>query len=106
MSSKNILLLGRKGIIAQDAISHINNPRFTIYGGTCIEDVRTVFAQTQNKIDHVFMGAGIDLDNRLDIVREVFESSGETAVHLKDAKSGPAGFLPFVKGVLEGVYSN
>lgn len=106
MASKNILLLGRKGIVVQDAISHINNPHFAIYGGTCIEDVRTVFAETQNEIDHVFMGAGIDLDKRLDIVREVFGSSGETTVHLKDAKSGPASFLPFVKGILEGIYSN
>jgi hypothetical protein len=49
------------------------------------------------------MGAGIDIHASLEIVREVFKLSGTTTVHLKDAESGPKGFWPFVKSVLEGL---
>lgn len=100
--TKHILLLGRKGIVVEDAKSQINDPELEIHGGTGIEDVRAAFANNA-KIDHVFMGAGIDIDLRLEIVREIFQLSGTTSVHLKDASSGPQGFLPFVKAVLEGL---
>lgn len=97
---KTILLLGRKGILVEDAKAQIDDPNITVYGGTCLEDVKSVFAETQ--IDHVFMGAGIEIEKRLEIVNEIFSLSQTTNVHLKDATSGPAGFLPFVKRVLVG----
>jgi hypothetical protein len=48
-------------------------------------------------------GAGLDLDIRLEIVREIFQTSETTTVHLKDVASGPGGFLPFVRSVLAGL---
>lgn len=71
------------------------------WGGTGIDDVRSAFGQTP--IDHVIMGAGLDLDTRLEIIREIFESSDKTTVHMKDGASGPQGFLPFVRSVLGGL---
>ena len=103
--SKKILLLGRKGIVVSDAQSKLADLDLEIFGGTCIEDLNSVFSDNDNKIDHVFMGAGIDLDKRLAIVERVFGLSKTTTVHLKDSTSGPQGFLPFVKAVLEGLKS-
>ena len=100
--TKKILLLGRKGIVVEDAKSKLDMPEVEILGGTNIDDVRNAFSD-DTQIDHVFMGAGIELDRRLEIVAAVFELSGTTTVHLKDATSGPQGFLPFVKAVLEGL---
>lgn len=99
--TRNILLLGRKGVIVENARKQINNPDVEIFAGTNIQDVREVFART--RIDHVFSGAGIDLKDRLEIIKEIFERSDTTCVHLKDAASGPQGFLGFVKAVMDGV---
>ena len=98
MIHKKVLLLGRTGIIVDEATAQINDATFEIYAGTCLNDVKAVFSKTQ--IDHVFMGAGIGIEKRLEIVRGVFLISQTTTVSLKDAASGPMGFLPFVKKVL------
>ena len=101
MAQRKILLLGRKGIVVDDAKAKLNNPNLEIYGGTGMDDVRTVFSSHAD-IKHVFMGAGIDIETRLEIIREVCRLSSTTSVHMKDVTSGPEGFLPFVKAVLEG----
>ena len=62
--------------------------------------MRSAFADAD--IDHVIMGAALDLETRLEIVREIFLASDRTTVHLKDVASGPDGFLPFVRSVLGG----
>jgi hypothetical protein len=49
------------------------------------------------------MGAGIELDERLAVVRAVYEASDTTTIHLKDAASGPEGFLPFVHAILSAL---
>jgi hypothetical protein len=49
------------------------------------------------------MGGGLDLETRLEVVREVFRSSDRATVHLKDHLSGPEGFLPFARSVLLGL---
>ncbi len=36
----------------------------------------------------------------------MFRESATTSVHLKDAASGPGGFLPFVRGVLVGLVNS
>jgi hypothetical protein len=51
----------------------------------------------------LLMGAGIDLETRLEIVREIFLLSETTTVHMKDVASGPEGFLPFVRSILSGL---
>jgi hypothetical protein len=97
---QTILLLGRKGILVEDATAQTDDPNITVYGGTGLEDVKSVLAETH--IDHVFMGAGIEIEKRLEIVKEIFSLSQATNIHLKNATSGPAGLLPFVKRVLVG----
>jgi hypothetical protein len=98
--TRNVLVLGRRGIVVADVKNELQMPDVQAFGGTGIEDVRAVFAQTT--IDHVIMGAGIDLEARLEIVREIFHLSETTAVHMKDAASGPRGMLPFVRSILTG----
>lgn len=104
---KRILLLGRKGIVVSDAQAQIDDDGIEIYTGTNIDDVRSCFNELQKSqqahFDHVFMGAGIDLDKRVEIINAVFELSDKTTVHMKDAASGPQGMLPFVKAVLAGL---
>jgi hypothetical protein len=99
--TQKVLLLGRTDAVLDDAQRHLDGMDIQLFGGTGIEDVRSVFAQAS--IDHVFMGAGIDLETRLQIIREIFQLSDMTTVHMKDHASGPKGFLPFVRAVLRGL---
>jgi len=99
--TKSVLILGRSEAVVEAARAGLQIPGLQIIGGTGIEAVRSAFAQT--KIDHVIMGAGLDLDTRLEIIREIFKSSESTTVHMKDTASGPQGFLPFIQSVLEGL---
>lgn len=103
---RRILLLGRKPIIVADAQTELYELDLEIFAGTNINDLRSVFSDLANhgdKIDHVFIGAGIELEKRLEIVKEVFTQSRTTTVHLKGANVGSQGFLPFVKAVLKGI---
>lgn len=101
MKRMSVLLLGLRGIVVEEARAQLQMPDVDVYGGGSIEDMRAVFAQTQ--IDHVIMGGGLPLDVRLAIVREVFQRSDSTTVHMKDITSGPEGFFPFVRAVLRGL---
>jgi hypothetical protein len=96
-----VLLLGRTGVVVEDVQRQLSLTDVELLGGVGIADVRTAFARAQ--VDHVVIGAGIDLETRLQIVREIFQLSGKTTVHLKDHSSGPEGFLPFVGAVLGGL---
>lgn len=99
--SKNILLVGLKEGVVDEARQQLHMPGFQIFGGTGIEDVRK--ALTLERIDAVIMGGGIDLETRLEIVREIFHLSQTTTVHMKDVASGSEGFLPFVRSMLHGL---
>lgn len=101
MERKTALLLGRTGIVLDNVRNGISVDNVDFLAGTSLEDVRKAFAE--NRIDLVIMGAGIDLDTRLAIVRHIYEASTGTTVHMKDWDSGPAGMLPFVDGVLKGL---
>ncbi len=97
-----VLLLGRTGMVVDDVRHQLDRGSDVhLIVGTGIDDVRAAFAEAD--IDHVIMGAGIDLETRLAIVREIFELSEKTTVHLKDRASGPEGFLPFAWAVLRGL---
>jgi len=96
-----VLLLGKKGIIVDDVQHQLRLPHIELYGGTNLDDVQAVFAE--HKIDHVIMGAGIELDNRLNIIKTIFELSDSTTVHMKDFSSGPKGMFPFVKAILQAM---
>ncbi|MBY8166576.1 hypothetical protein KW507_07825 [Vibrio fluvialis] len=96
-----VLLLGRKGIVVEDVQNQLNIPKVELFSGTNLEEVRSIFAE--NKIDHVIMGAGIELQERLNIIQIIFELSESTTVHMKDFASGPQGMLPFVSSILSGL---
>ena len=98
---KTVLILGRKGTIVNQVAENINRTDLHIIEGTTIEDVHNSFAN--NPISTVIMGAGIDLDIRIRIIRFVFENSKSTTVHMKDWESGPGGMLPFVLNILNGI---
>ncbi|MGO8947969.1 MAG: hypothetical protein ACLQUY_09965 [Ktedonobacterales bacterium] len=99
--TKRILLLGVKATLLDDVRQQVPMPDLELLAGTGIEDVRAALADAD--LDHVIMGGGLDLETRLAVVREVFESSDRATVHLKDQLSGPEGFLPFVRAVLVGL---
>ena len=102
--TKTVLLLGRRHSVVDDAerqAEQLHLPGIHLFEATTIDDVRSAFAQT--KIDHVIMGAGIDLETRLQIIREIFQTSDSTSVHMKDRASGPAGFLPFIQSLLRAL---
>ncbi|KIY03612.1 uncharacterized protein Z520_00303 [Fonsecaea multimorphosa CBS 102226] len=117
--TSTILLLARKGGVLDEAKSQLlqgsadatdssttssssSRPGLRVYTGTTVDDLRSAFDQASKEgrtIQHVFVGAGLELEHRLDIVKEAVTLSKDTCVHLKDATSGPTGFLPFIKAV-------
>ena len=99
---KNVLLLGRKGIVLDDIQKAVAVQDVALFSGTSLDDVRNVFGA--HSIDMVIMGAGLDLEVRLEIVKYIFTVSTSTTVHMKDRDSGPQGMLPFVNGVLTGLF--
>lgn len=99
--TKRILLLGVKATVLDDVRQQVPMSDVELLAGTGIDDVRSAFAHAD--LDHVIMGGGLDLETRLAVVREVFQSSDRATVHLKDHLSGPEGFLPFVRAVLAGL---
>jgi hypothetical protein len=98
---RRVLLLGRSEAVVEAARQGAVGAAFEIVGGTGLEDLKAVFAQ--GPVAHVIMGAGLDLETRLAVIREIFESSDVTTVHMKDKDSGPEGFLPFIQAVLSGL---
>lgn len=98
---KRVLILGRKGVVVGGVQEQLHLPDTELLGGMGIDDVRSAFAR--GTLDHVIMGAGIELDTRLEIIREIFRSSETTTVHMKDQASGPQGLLPFARSVLVGL---
>ena len=97
--NKNVLLVGRKAIVLDDVRKGLAVQDVTLFSASTLDDVRKVL--DDHSIDMVIMGAGIDLDTRVQIVRHIFEASNSITVHMKDWDSGLQGFLPFVKGLLE-----
>jgi hypothetical protein len=69
-----------------------------------LQGVQDVFEKSKNAIHTVIMGAGIELEKRLEIVRYVFNTSKVTSVHMKDWQSGPEGFVPFINCLMTGLY--
>jgi hypothetical protein len=98
---KNVLLLGRTGIVLDDVQKHLDVKDVTLFSGTSVDDVRAVFKK--QPIDIVIMGAGLDIEVRCEIVKLIFSLSDATTVHMKDYASGPGGMLPFVNSVLKGL---
>jgi hypothetical protein len=95
-----VLLVGRRRSVIDDVVGELDAPAVDFSAATSLDEARTVVARTE--LDHVVLGGGLDLDTRLTIVRQVFESSASTTVHM-NSPSGPESFLPFVRSVLRGL---
>ena len=99
---KKILLVGKSLTTVPPAdLLAIKNAKYFAASG--ILEVQQVFGKNDNEIDIVVMGAGIELEKRLEIVRYVFNTSNTTSVHMKDWATGPEGFVPFINSVLTGL---
>ena len=94
----NILLVGRTHVVLDGAEAEIDIPDVELSSATNAKEVVDSFSTTDFR--HVFMGAGIALEERLLVVRAVYDASDTATIHLKDVDSGPEGFLPFVKAIL------
>ena len=99
---KKVLLLGKLGGNLPTA-GELTRKNIELFGGSTLDDARSVFEMNDRKIDIVIMGGGLDLEDRLKIVEYIFKTSEVTTVHMKDRATGPEGFLSFVDGVLNGL---
>jgi hypothetical protein len=99
--TRRVLLLGRLPNFVEGFQRQLNVLNVELIGCAGVDDVRAALAQ--GDIDHVIVGGGLDLGIRLDVVKEVFQSSDKATVHLKDHLSGPEGFVPFARSVLQGL---
>jgi hypothetical protein len=98
---KRVLLLGVLASVLDEARRQLDMPDVEFLGGNDVAAVRSALAQAD--LDHVIMGGGLELDTRVQVIQEVFQSTDRATVHMKDQMSGPEGFLPFVRSVLDGL---
>ena len=99
--TKRVLVLGLVPSLVDDFRRQLDMPDVEFVGGTGVDDIRSAFVR--GDLDHVIVGGGLNLQTRLEAVREVFQSSDKATVHLKDHLSGPEGFVPFARSVLQGL---
>ena len=95
------LLLGKLPFDEEACREYLETENVKLSFGINLTEVKTAFENTQ--LDHVIMGAGLDIEDRLKIIRFIFSNSKSTTVHMKDWNSKRDGMLPFVKGILEGL---
>jgi hypothetical protein len=99
---KKVLLIGRQlAKVPQADQLIIKNIEY--FAADSLANAQKIFEQNNNTIDIVIMGAGIELEKRLEIVKYIFNTSNSTSVHMKDWITGPEGFMPFINNVLTGL---
>ena len=98
--TKTILLVVRTPSVAEDVMARVHVPGVRLLGSSTKDEVKAAFAA--QRIDHVIFGGGKDVEERLEIIRDVFAWSNATTVHL-NSPSGPQSFLPFVEAVVAGI---
>ena len=99
---KKILLVG-KSLTDVPPLDQLTIKNAQYFAAPSLAAVQQVFEKNNNTIDIIIMGAGIELEKRLEIVRFVFNTSNTTTVHMKDWETGPEGFVPFINRVLSGL---
>jgi hypothetical protein len=99
--TKRVFIVGLRPDLMDEFHRKIDRPDVELLRGTEAGELRAAFAEAD--IDHVFLGGGLDLAARLEMAGVAFESSDRATVHLKDHRSGPEGFVPFVRAVLAGL---
>lgn len=85
----NVILIGRNQWVIDAAERELTSPQRAVYGAITMAELDAVL--TENRIDHAFVGPGLDLELRMKLIRRIFELSDFTTVHLKDFSSGPEG---------------
>lgn len=93
-----VLLVARLLDVVENTLEHVHVDDVVLYGATSLDEVRRII--TLHQIDVMVVGAGIELSERLAIVRAAFELSDTITVHMKDKASGADGFLPFAEEVI------
>ena len=99
---KKILLVGKQ-LTSVPALDQLNIRDIQYFAAPDLKTIQDIFEKNDNAIDIVIMGAGIELEKRLDVVRYIFSTSNTTSVHMKDWATGPEGFVPFINRVLTGL---
>src|SRR4030095_3851186 len=97
---KRILLVGKQ-LTSVPPLNQLTTKDVQYFAAPDLKTAQQVFEK--NNIDIVIMGAGIELEKRLEVVRYVFNTSNTTSVHMKDWETGPEGFVPFINRVLAGL---
>lgn len=98
---KNILLVG-KSLVNIPSPEKLVKKDAHYFVAADMATVQEVFKKNK-AIDIVIMGAGIELEKRLDIVRYIFTTSNKVTIHMKDYATGPEGFVLFINNVLTGM---
>src|ERR1043165_7537590 len=99
---KKILLVGKQ-LTSVPPPDQLTTKDVEYFAAPDLTTAQHVFENNNNAIDIVIMGAGIELEKRLEIIRYVFNTSNTTTVHMKDWETGPEGFVPFINRVLSGL---
>lgn len=99
---KKILLVGKQ-LTSVPPLGELNIKDVHYFAAPDLKTVKDIFDENNNAIDTVIMGAGIELEKRLEVARYVFNTSNTTTVHMKDWETGPEGFVPFINRVLAGL---
>jgi hypothetical protein len=99
--ARKVFLAGLKPDLMDRFRARLDLPDVELFIGTGVDEIRAVLAAEE--IDHVILGGGLSLETRLEMIRTVYESSDRATLHMKDHRSGPEGFVPFVRAVLGGL---
>ena len=95
-----VLLVGRTPSVIDDVIQALDAPDVDFSTANTVREVQDML--TASQVDHVIVGGGLDLEPRLQIVRQVFDTSSSTTVYM-NSPSGPESYLPFVRSILRGL---
>jgi hypothetical protein len=101
MAKKRVMIVGLRANLVDEFRAQLDQTAVELLAGTGADDVRAALAEAD--IDHVFLGGGLALADRLAAMEAVFGASDRATVHMKDHMSGPEGFVPFVRAVLRGL---
>lgn len=93
------ILLGLKQSVIDNTISELR-PEFpeAEFDFICALGIDAMKHELeQQHIEHVFIGAGLPTDIRVEATKTVLDTSLVTEVHLKNFSAGPQGYTPFIR---------
>lgn len=102
MANQTVLLIGRIHFDQDEARAALDPALdLELFTGASLDDVELVLSN--HPIDTLIIGAGVDPDTRVAIMRRVLAVSDSTTVHLEGEDSDGNGVMPFANGVLTGL---